>query len=100
MKQTHLLPTRKRGGLESEYSFVNDARALVANPYFRAINSRVGNTRFEILKTDKMFPGIGNLARNRYDASTDKKNTYASSAETLYQYGITEAKKAWDEWNK
>ena len=86
--------------IESKYSFVNDAKALVLSPYFRAINSRVGNTRFEILKTDKMFPGISNLAKDMYDASTDKKNTYKSSAETLYEYGKTEAKKAWDNWNK
>lgn len=93
-------PYTQKTSIESEYAFVNDAKALVENPYFRAINSRVGNTRFAILGTDKMFPGYSNLAKDMYDASSDKKFSYASAANTLYQYGITESKKIWDKWAK
>lgn len=93
-------PYTQKGDIQSQYSFVNAAKNLVMNPYFRAVNSRVGNTRHAVLLSDAMFPAKDNLALEMFDASASKNFDYAAAAASLCNSSAKEAKKLWEAWRK
>ena len=82
----------------SQYAFVNQAKALVDNCHFRAINSRVQGLRFKVLRSDYIFPGESNLAMTLYSKPTNK--SYEEAANEMYTNSIAKAKEAWDNYNK
>ena len=85
------------GAGETSYEFIKNAKALVANPYFRAINARIQGLRREVLETDYIMPfkaGASNLALTLRNTSGD----YATSAEKLRADCEAHAKEKWEKY--
>ncbi len=91
-------PYTKSVDATSKYAFINEAKALVDNAYFRAINGRYEGLRIKVLSSYSMFPTISNLALTLYNKADAK--SYAAAAEETFNLSITEAKKAWDNYLK
>jgi hypothetical protein len=81
----------------SEYKFVNQAKALVTNVHFRAVNGRVQEFRNKVMNGDVMFPGERNLALTLHTRPASE--SYASAAEALYNASIQKAQQAWNDYN-
>ncbi len=82
--------------VDPAYEFISQARALVANPYFRAINGRVQGIRREILTHDYFLPVAG--ASNIALVLRGKTGNAREEATLLQEEAVATAKKYWDSY--
>ncbi|MBQ7373447.1 MAG: carbohydrate ABC transporter substrate-binding protein [Clostridia bacterium] len=82
--------------VEPEYEFISQARALVSNPHFRAINGRVQGVRREVLTHDYMLPiaGASNIALVLRGKTGDPR----TEATSLQEEAVATAKRYWDDY--
>ena len=86
--------------VDPEYQFISQARALVSNPHFRAINGRVQGIRREVLTHDYLLPvaGASNMAltlRNKY---VNAKGDVKKVAQEVQKEAVDTAKKYWNDY--
>ena len=81
---------------ESNFQFVNSAKALSLNQHYRAVNSRIQGTRFKVFSSDYMFPAIDNLALHLYDKAPS--TSYESAANKLYNDSLDAVKDLWNDY--
>lgn len=83
---------------ESQYKFVNQAKNLATNVHYRAVNSRINGLRYDVMKSDYMFPGESNLALSLYNRAASV--SYEDAANSMYTNSIAKAKELWDVYKK
>ena len=94
---TPYAPQVTLGDDQDLYEFIEQAKKLVANPYFRAVNSRIHGLRREVLETDYFLPlkaGASNLALTLRNTKGD----YATSAEKLRAECEANVKAKWEKY--
>lgn len=82
---------------ESDFTFVNSAKALSLNQHYRAVNSRIQGTRFKVFSSDYLFPAIDNLALHLYDKAAS--TSYTDAANKLYNDSLNKVQDLWKDYD-
>lgn len=82
--------------VDPDYEFISQARELVSNPHFRAINGRVQGIRRDVLTHDYLLPvaGASNIALVLRGKTGDPR----TEATLIKKEAVETAKKYWDEY--
>ena len=82
--------------VDPDYEFISQARELVSNPHFRAINGHVQGIRRDVLTHDYLLPvaGASNIALVLRGKTGDPR----TEATLIKKEAVETAKKYWDEY--
>ena len=80
--------------LKSNYAFVNAAKNLSTNIYYRTITNRFEGLRYNVLQSNYLFPETANLALELYRKLPAV--SYREAANAFYLDSLEKAKTAWN----